>query len=145
MIKPIKKQPSTISQSFFVRIMPVPRPRPSGVIAISAPSSNRPMPTISSAAPPRNSASVPTSIGTSVRLSASTISVMGKTLVNDSLIFSFNLSYIPYSIKSFKIEQCQYTINSRECHDNFVNLRKNAVYPRGGAWYNGKSCGGAYK
>ena len=44
-------------------------------------------------APVRNSASVPISIGTRVMLKSKTIAVMGRTLDNDSLIFSFSFSF----------------------------------------------------
>ena len=69
---------------------------------ISAPSWKKPMPKISSTAPVRNSASVPISIGTSVMLSTSTISVIGRTLERDSFTFSFSFSFIRLRWSSFR-------------------------------------------
>ena len=92
---PSTKQISTTGSSSLPRLSRAPTPWPSGVIAISAPSWKKPMPTISSSAPIRNSVSAPISSGISVTLSTSTITVMGSTLESDSLIFSFSFSFIP--------------------------------------------------
>ena len=103
MIVPSANATSTISSTFSRFASVLPTPSPSGVMDISAPSWKNPMPTISSTAPVRNSASVPISIGTSVTLSTSTIRVMGSTLERDSLTFSFSFSFIRLRWSSFRV------------------------------------------
>ena len=60
-----------------------------------------PMPTMSNTAPIRNSSRVPVSMGTMVALSKKTIAVIGRTLASDSLVFSFNCSFITNGQTSF--------------------------------------------
>ena len=102
MIVPSANATSTTRMTFSRFASVLPTPSPSGVMDISAPSWKNPMPTISSTAPVRNSASVPISIGTSVTLSTSTIRVMGSTLERDSLTFSFSFSFIRLRWSSFR-------------------------------------------
>ena len=75
------------------------------------------MPKISSTAPVRNSASVPISIGTSVMLSTSTISVIGRTLERDSFTFSFSFSFIRLRWSSFRggQDRCTTALQSVRC------------------------------
>ena len=94
MIAPIAKQITMASQVLFWRTIAPPMPWPKGVMEISAPSWKKPMPTMRSTAPVKNKASVPTSIGTSVTLSTSTMIVMGSTLVRASRVFSLSFSFI---------------------------------------------------
>ena len=79
---------------FFVRGSCAPMPSPIGVIDTSVPSENNAMPTMSSAAPVKNSTIVPTGIGVIVTLSSSTMIVIGRTDDTDSLIFSFRILFI---------------------------------------------------
>ena len=81
-----------------------PIPWPSGVMEISAPSWKKPMPTMGSTAPVKNRASVPTSMGTSVTLSISTMTVKGSTLVRASRVFSLSFSFIrpPFACKGVR-------------------------------------------
>lgn len=68
----------------------LPTPSPMGIMAMSAPREKKPMPTISRMAPSRNIISVPTGIsGARVKLSASTMAVMGMTEERDSRVFAF--------------------------------------------------------
>ena len=59
-----------------------------GVIAVSAPRVNSPMPTISSAAPIKKAISVAVGRGATVKLKITTMAVMGTTEANASRIFS---------------------------------------------------------
>ena len=97
MSAPIAKAISSTGTTLRVRSSCAPTPSPNGVMAISAPSWNSPMPTTSIAAPTRNSATDPSSIGTIITLMASTISVMGSTAQRDSLVFSLSLGFIASS------------------------------------------------
>ena len=68
----------------------LPTPSPMGIMAMSAPREKKPMPTINRMAPSRNIISVPTGIsGARVKLSASTMAVMGMTEERDSRVFAF--------------------------------------------------------
>ena len=93
-IAPIRKLMSIMSGMLLLLMSRPPTPCPRGVMAISAPSWKNPIPTMRSRAPVRNNRSVPTSIGAKVMLNIKTITVMGRTLDNDSLIFSFSFSFI---------------------------------------------------
>ena len=79
---------------FLVRGSCAPIPSPIGVMETSVPSENSAMPTMSSAAPVKNSTIVPTGIGVIVTLSSSTMIVIGRTDDTDSLIFSFKILFI---------------------------------------------------
>jgi hypothetical protein len=94
MIAPIRKQITTIASTLLLFTSLPPTPWPRGVMAVSAPSWKKPMPIISRTAPVRNNARVLICIGTSVTLKSKTIIVMGSTLDRDSLIFSFNFSFM---------------------------------------------------
>ena len=93
--RPITKQMRMMGKIRFPLLSLLPTPCPRGVMAISAPSWNSPMPTIRRTAPVRKSVRVPTSNGTRVMLSSRTITVIGNTLERDSLIFSFSFSFMP--------------------------------------------------
>ena len=67
-----------------------------GSMAVSAPRVNSPMPTISSAAPNRNRLMVLRSIGTKIRLMASTSREMGSTEDTASIVFSFNFLLVVF-------------------------------------------------
>ena len=69
------------------------------------------MPNTSSTAPTVNITAVPTSIGTSATLSASTMSVMGSTAIRDSSSFSLSLGFITslsFPIPNFDRPQSRY-------------------------------------
>ena len=90
---PIKKQIAATPASF----QPPPSLRPiwspMGIMAMSAPSEKKPIPTISMPAPSKNSTIVPLGMGASVKLSASTITVMGSTEESASDIFSLSFFF----------------------------------------------------
>ena len=89
-ITPIAKKTTTTRPMRRVRVRRAPKASPMGIIAISAPREKRPIPKISSTAPARKSSRVPMGTGMTVRLSASTMAVMGSTEERDSKIFSFS-------------------------------------------------------
>ena len=71
-----------------------PIPSPSGLIAISAPSWNIPIPTINKTAPTKNITMAPVPSGTRKMLKSRTIPVIGSTAESDSRIFSFSFGFI---------------------------------------------------
>ena len=93
MMTPMRNPVSRTVSSFFILEICTPTPSPSGVIAISAPSWKKPMPTISIRAPVRNMTTLPSSIGIRKMLSIRTIPVIGSTAESDSLIFSFSFTF----------------------------------------------------
>ena len=70
-----------------------PMPSPKGLMDISDPSWNIPMPTISRMAPTTNMTTEPVSSGTRKMLSSRTIPVIGSTAESDSSIFSFSFGF----------------------------------------------------
>lgn len=88
---PMINMTPTISFRLRERVRCAPIWLPICIRDMSAPSVNNPMPTISITAPRKKSPSVPIGTGASVKLSSSTMAVMGSTELNDSRIFSFNL------------------------------------------------------
>ena len=72
----------------------MPTPSPMGIIAMSAPIVKKPMPTMSSAAPPRNKSSVPAGSGVRKTLAKRTIAVIGSTDENASIIFSYKILFM---------------------------------------------------
>jgi hypothetical protein len=72
-----------------------PTPSPMGIMDISAPRVKKPIPIIRSAAPARNIRIVPAGMGTRITLAISTIAVMGSTDEKASIIFSFNILFMP--------------------------------------------------
>ena len=97
MIAPSRKQTGTENDSLRSSVISLPTPSPFGIIDMSAPSEKKPIPTISSTAPPRNISSVSPGIGTTNALSAITSSVMGMTEASDSMIVPFSLFNGPAS------------------------------------------------
>ena len=100
-VKPI----SATTHTFLERVMAAPTCWPMGIMAMSAPSVNSPIPNISSAAPTTNPIMELLDTGTSVRQSANTSAVMGMTEVSASRHFSrsmlrflLGISSIPSSI-----------------------------------------------
>ena len=65
-----------------------PMASPMGIMDMSTPRVNRPIPTTSSTAPKRKSTMVPGVRGATVMLITITMAVMGSTEARDSLIFS---------------------------------------------------------
>ena len=68
--------------------MAAPTRSPMGVMAVSAPRENRPMPRITITAPIRKASSVSVGMGATVKLRISTITVMGTTEAKASRSFS---------------------------------------------------------
>ena len=68
----------------------VPTPSPMGIIDMSTPRVNSPMPPTRRMAPKRNSTSVPGSRGAAVMDSKKTMAVMGSTEAIDSRVFSIS-------------------------------------------------------
>ena len=81
---PMRKLMPTMIQTFLDRVISLPTACPSGIMDISDPSVNRPMPTMSSTPPSRNAIMALLGTGAMVKPSASTISMMGSTDVSDS-------------------------------------------------------------
>ena len=72
-----------------------PTPSPMGIMAMSAPRENSPIPTTRRMAPRRNIIKVPAGIsGARVKLSTSTMAVMGSTEERDSNVFAFKFFLI---------------------------------------------------
>ena len=88
MATPMIKHASAISHTLVVLVSCTPTFSPMGIMAISAPSVKRPIPTINITAPVINIAMVDSGMGTTVMLSSSTTPVTGSTAASDSLIFS---------------------------------------------------------
>ena len=76
---PMAKKTSITSPIRRVRVRREPRASPRGIMAISAPNENSPIPTISSTAPARKSRKVPMGMGMRTTLSTRTMAVMGST------------------------------------------------------------------
>ena len=87
---PSTKHSSTGSAICFERLRDTPMPWPMGVIDMSTPRVNTPMPPISSRAPKRKRTMAPGSSGAMVMDSRNTMAVMGRTEDRDSLIFSMS-------------------------------------------------------
>ena len=84
---PTIKQIGMIIQIFLVFITVVPTYSPIGVIAVSAPSVNKPIPTVTNNAPTIKTKNIPLSMGAMVKHNAKTIAVIGKTEENASFTF----------------------------------------------------------
>ena len=89
--KPSRKPSDSITQSFFDRVMQVPTRSPMGVMASSAPREKNVMPTISRTPPIRNAMRILGGIGAMVKLSSSTMPIIGSTAFRDSSSFSCSL------------------------------------------------------
>ena len=87
---PMRKQMTATAISFHLPPSLRPICSPMGIMAMSAPREKNPIPTMSIAAPNRKSSSVPIGIGARVKLSKSTITVIGRTDESASEIFSFS-------------------------------------------------------
>ena len=94
-IAPIIKHEAAISQILLLLASCTPTCSPIGIIAISAPSVKKPIPSISRSAPVKNSRRSAGGIGVIVTQSRKTIAVIGKTAESDSpilpLSFGFNI------------------------------------------------------
>ena len=88
MITPMRKLTDTTTHSFLERVIWAPTRWPMGVMAVSAPSAKRPMPTTSSTAPIKNASSTSLGTGAIEKQSTSTIPVMGATEATASRTFS---------------------------------------------------------
>ena len=86
--KPSRKLTPRMSGRFFVLVSAVPIFEPMGIIATSAPSENRPMPTTIITAPMRKHSSRSACIGITNRHSTSTIATIGSTEIAASRVFS---------------------------------------------------------
>ena len=87
---PSIKLANTIIQIFFDLVMQVPTLFPIGVMAVSAPTVKKAIPTMRRAAPIRNDISILLGMGAIVKHSKRTIQVIGSTEEIDSFILSFN-------------------------------------------------------
>ena len=85
---PIKKLTDTTTHSFRDRVIWAPTRSPMGVMAISAPSVKSPMPRINSTAPIKKASSVSAGTGEIVKLSTTTMAVIGSTEAKASRTFS---------------------------------------------------------
>ena len=85
---PKMKQSSSGASTRLALLICTPMPSPIGVMDISTPRENNPIPNTSSNAPNKNKTIVPGVSGAMVTLMASTMAVMGSTEERDSLIFS---------------------------------------------------------
>jgi hypothetical protein len=83
-----------ITQSFLVFVILEPTYCPIGVIAVSAPSVNNPIPTISSIAPRMKARSISAGTGTTVTNSRRTIPVTGRTDDRDSDILGPSIVFL---------------------------------------------------
>lgn len=97
---PRTKQTSSGSSTRLVLLICTPMPSPMGVMDMSTPRENSPMPNTRSIAPNRNKTMVPGVSGAMVTLMASTMAVMGRTEASDSLIFSSSSSLCCKNSKS---------------------------------------------
>ena len=90
-ITPTKKEISSTTHSFLLRVMAAPTSSPMGVMASSVPKVNSPVPIISMAAPTKKPSMVLSGAGTSTKHSANTMTAMGKTDESASFHFSRKL------------------------------------------------------
>ena len=88
MATPSRKLSSSTSHSLRVFIMREPTRLPMGVMAISAPSVNSPIPATSSSAPMKKSSIRSTDMGISTKQTTLTMSTRGKTEPKDSCSLS---------------------------------------------------------
>ncbi len=88
---PRTKLPSRISGTFFVAVRAVPILLPIGVMEISEPSENNPIPRITNSVPIRKLSIKSVGKGETVNDSSSTTATIGSTLLDDSMIFSWML------------------------------------------------------
>ena len=86
--KPSTKQTTSGITTRRALLICTPMPSPMGIMDMSTPRVNSPIPTTNSTAPKRNSTMVPGVKGATVILMISTMAVMGSTEAKDSLIFS---------------------------------------------------------
>ena len=84
MMTPMRKLMPTMTHTFLERVISLPTASPRGIMDISDPRENRPMPTISSRLPIRNAIIALLDTGVTVKHSSSTMAVMGSTEVSDS-------------------------------------------------------------
>ena len=84
MIMPIRKPIPAMIQIFRDRVISLPTAWPRGIMDISDPRVNSPMPTMSITPPSRNATMALLGTGAMVKHSASTIKMMGSTEVSDS-------------------------------------------------------------
>ena len=84
MIMPMRKPTTVMIHTFFRRVISEPTACPSGIMDISDPSVNSPMPAISITPPSRNATMALLGTGAMVKHSTSTISITGNTDVSDS-------------------------------------------------------------
>ena len=89
-----------MNQSLRERVMALPTCWPMGVIARSVPSVNRPMPSISSAAPITNPMSASLETGTTAKHNKNTSPVIGRTDVSASRHFSRSILRLRLGISS---------------------------------------------
>ena len=97
---PTTKPISAMNQSLRERVMALPTCWPMGVIARSVPSVNRPMPSISSAAPITNPMSASLETGTTAKHNKNTSPVIGRTDVSASRHFSRSILRLRLGISS---------------------------------------------
>ena len=87
-ITPTKRDTRIITHRLRDLVLWEPTYSPMGVMEISAPRVKKPMPTISATAPTKKAISVPLGMGATVKHSASTSAVTGKTAWRDSRILA---------------------------------------------------------
>lgn len=109
MIIPKSKLTRRISQSFLDFVMLAPTLLPIGAMAVSAPSVNSAIPTISSAAPSTNASSILLGIGEIVKHNSKTIAVIGSTEDRASKAFSRSFDLL-FSIRPPPIIHILYII-----------------------------------
>ena len=84
MITPIRKLMATMTHTFLERVISLPTASPRGIMDISEPRENSPMPTISRRLPTRKAIMALLDTGVTVKHSSRTMAVMGSTEVSDS-------------------------------------------------------------
>ena len=84
MITPIRKLMATMTHTFLERVISLPTASPRGIMDISEPRENSPMPTISRRLPTRKAIMALLDTGVTVKHSSRTMAVMGSTEVRDS-------------------------------------------------------------
>lgn len=84
MITPIRKLMATMIHTFLERVISLPTASPRGIMDISEPRENSPMPTISRRLPTRKAIMALLDTGVTVKHSSRTMAVMGSTEVRDS-------------------------------------------------------------
>jgi len=130
---PTRKLIRRMNHKLLVRVTAEPMCSPIGVIAMSAPSVNSPMPTVSRIEPKTKASSAPAGTGTSAKQTTNTIAVIGRTDFKASSIFAKRI--VLFNPNLFSIHQNRainvVRINWSSARSPFVGIGRLLPNPAG--------------